>query len=104
MPVPYPVSLYSPAVETEERQPFVEWLAEVAQSFRRLGLPAGRYLADVVQTKVQLCVEQGITTPAELADYEASESVKLETYLADLRTDAEIGRRAQRILQRLTRP
>lgn len=78
-PVPFPVNLYDPPIvptygdedaPKREGLTFVEYLTHVAQTFRELHTDAGKYLAGVIQAKVQLCQEQGIQNPIALAEAE----------------------------------
>ena len=77
--VPFPVNLYDPPIvpaygdedaPKREGLTFVEWMTSEAHNFRILGTEAGRYLAGVIEAKVQLCQEQGIGNPISLVDLE----------------------------------
>jgi len=78
--IPYHVRLQDPPVvppeygDEDAPKPqgltFVEYLTHVAQTFRELHTDAGKYLAGVIQAKVQLCQEQGIDNPIGLVDLE----------------------------------
>ena len=78
--IPYHVRLQDPPVvppeygDEDAPKPqgltFVEYLTHVAEGFRVLGTDAGKYLAGVIQAKVQLCQEQGIQNPIALAEAE----------------------------------
>lgn len=68
--IPYHVRLQDPPVVPPEygdedaprRQDlsFVEWLTHAAQTFRFLGTDRDKYLAGLIQAKVQLCQEHGL--------------------------------------------